>query len=104
MLLFLQFVCVYYSGTLHFRFCGRLVYFPFSPGQRSLSSGVDVFISLSLPVSADRAAQWFILYKRTKEVRGSIPTEVVFPFFSGKGKKKHTQLEEKGPYRRKTRR
>ena len=27
--------------------------------------------------------QWLILYERTKQVRGSIPTEVVFPLFLG---------------------
>ena len=32
--------------------------------------------------------QWFILYKRTQKVRGSIPTEVLFPLvLGGKGKK-----------------
>ena len=82
----------------------RLVYFPFSPGQRWLSSEVDVFISLSLPVSADWAAQWLILYKRTKEVRVRFPPKSFFRFFREREKKNTHNLKEKGPYRRKTRR
>ena len=38
---------------------------------------------LSYSVSADLVTQWFILYNGTKEVRGSIPTQVVFPPFLG---------------------
>ena len=38
---------------------------------------------LSYSVSADLVTQWFILYNGTKEDRGSIPTQVVFPPFLG---------------------
>ena len=51
-------------------------------------------------------AQWFIIYKRTKEVRGSTPTEVVFPLFLGEkkisgenqGKRTVDQRVESGVY------
>ena len=39
--------------------------------------------TMSHPVSADWAAQWFILYLRRKYVQSSIPNEVSFPTFPG---------------------
>ena len=36
---------------------------------------------LQIAVIADCVAQCFFRYARTKEVRGSSPTEVVYPFF-----------------------
>ena len=44
-------------------------------------------------------AQWFILYKGTKEVQGSIPTEVVFPLSrEKKGSKEVDQRVGSGMY------
>ena len=51
--------------------------------NRELFRSFETDKTLSYSVSADLVTQWFILYNGTKEVRGSIPTQVVFPPFLG---------------------
>ena len=41
------------------------------------------WLSGSIIPLTDWVAQWFIFHKETEEARGSNPTEVVFPLFSG---------------------